>query len=220
MTPLQEKQIDKLIDKLDLEYEYELIPISLETFSREKQCYSNVEEKVRKDGGRIHYGWSVHFTDRIIIEAERHAVWENDNQDLICITPHPSKQKEVIFLSDNRYVDKSEQVDNVRMNTTNNSLVDDWVYLSDTIGYIYNRFTVRLNDDQVNIDTPVHDVLNTIEEYRGLVMGLIKSKKREKSKCFCEKGVHHKKKYIHCHRKLIRTEILTLLEEIADFEKF
>ncbi|MGB3345417.1 MAG: hypothetical protein WBA61_16020 [Aequorivita sp.] len=219
MTPLQEKQIDNLIDKLNCQFDYELVPINLEKFSREKQCYSNVEEKVKRDGGMIHYGWSVHFTDNIIIEAERHAVWENDNEDLICITPHPSNLSHVIFLSDNKSVDENEQIDNVRMNITNNSLVNDWIHLSETIGDIYNRFTTRLNDDQVNMEVPVHKVLTKIDGYRGLVMGLIKSKKGEKSKCFCEKGVYHEKKYIHCHRKILFNEIPELLQEIASFER-
>jgi len=137
MTKLQEIQIDKLGDKLKVNYEYETVPIQTESYSRKMQCYSNVREKIEKYGGSIHYGWSVHVTEGIIIEAERHAVWENEERNLICVTPHPSGQSELIFFSDNTPVDPQLQVDNVRMNITGNKIVNDWIYLSNNVGHIY-----------------------------------------------------------------------------------
>lgn len=219
MTRLQIQQIDKLIDKLQVEFEHEMVPVQVESYSREKQCYSNVEEKVKRDGGRIHYGWSVHFTSGIIIEAERHAVWENDDEELICVTPHPSNHNEVIFISDDVPVDPDLQIDNVRMNITNNPLVDDWIYLCDTIGQIYYKFTDRKSDEEVIMAEPVSKVLSTIEQYRGLVMGLIELGRRERSNCYCEEGFYHKKKYLHCHSKIFRKEIPELIDSISKFEK-
>lgn len=219
MTNLQENQIHNLRNKMQLEYDYEIVPVQLESFSIAKQCYSNVEKKIKHDGGKIHYGWSVHFTDGIIVEAERHAVWENEEEDLICVTPHPSGFDEVIFLSDNTIVDPKLQIDNVRMNITNNPLVNDWIYLSDIIGVLFYKYTDRLDDERVNVETPVLTVINQIEEWRGLVMGLIKLGKKERSNCFCEKGAYENRKYLGCHSKIFRKEIPVLLESLETFIK-
>jgi hypothetical protein len=219
MTPLQETQINVLRKKMELEYDFEIVPVNLESFSLEKQCYSNVKEKVRHDGGKIHYGWSIHFTENIIVEAERHAVWENDDEDLICVTPHPSNFNNVIFLSDNSYVEPSLQIDNVRMNITNNPLVEDWIYLADTVGQLFFKYTDRIDDAQVNVKTPVLKVINQVEEWRGLIMGLIKLGKKERSNCFCEKGFHNERKYLSCHSKIFRKDVPLLLENIKKFKK-
>ncbi|MES2812476.1 MAG: hypothetical protein V4670_08410 [Bacteroidota bacterium] len=219
MTPLQEIQIDRLQKKMELEYDFEIVPVQIETFSTPKQCYSNVEKKVKQDGGKIHYGWSVHFNEGIIVEAERHAVWENDDEDLICITPHPSDYKEVIFLSDNTAVDPKLQIDNIRMNITNNPLVEDWIYLANMVGHLFYKYTDRIDNEQVNIETPVLKVIKQLEEWRNLVMGLIKLGKKERSNCYCEKGSYDKRKYLECHSKFFKKEIPVLLESIHQFAK-
>ncbi|MDR5591128.1 hypothetical protein [Christiangramia sp. SM2212] len=219
MTKLQEIQIDKLGDKLKVNYEYETVPIQMESYSRKMQCYSNVRAKIEKDGGAIHYGWSVHFTEGIIIEAERHAVWENEEEDLLCVTPHPSGQSELIFFSDNTPVDPQIQIDNVRMNITGNKIVNDWIYLSNSVGHIYFKYTDRINDDRVNMEKPVLNVINQIEKYRDLVMGLIKQNKGDRVNCYCPKGHHEKRKYLNCHSKFFKNEIPRLLTEIESYSK-
>lgn len=219
MTPLQENQIDNLRKKMQLEYDFEIIPVQVLSFSVAKQCYSNVEKKVKQDGGKIHYGWSVHFTEDIIVEAERHAVWENDDEDLICITPHPSGYSEVIFLSDNVPVDTKLQIDNIRMNITNNPLVEDWIYLANTVGYLFYKYTNRIDNEQVSIEMPVLKIIEQIEEWKGLVMGLIKLGKKDRSNCYCENGFYKNRKYLTCHSKILKNEIPVLLEGIQQFAK-
>jgi hypothetical protein len=219
MKPIQEKQINALADKMHIEYEFEIIPVQLEIFSKERQCYSNVKEKIKRDGGKIHYGWSVHFTEDIIVEAERHAVWENDDEDLICITPHPDNFKEVIFLSDNKPVDPKLQIDNIRMNITNDPLVDDWIYLADAVGQIYYSYTNRIDDERILIDTPVANVISQIEEQRELVMELIRRGKKERSKCYCTKGVYEKRNYLTCHSKILKKEIPILIEGLMEYKQ-
>lgn len=217
ITVLQEQQIDMLLEKLNIDFDYEVVPVKVEEYSRAKQCYSNVTEKVERDGGKIYYGWSIHFNKGIIIEAERHAVWEDDNEQLLCVTPHPSGSKNVIFLPDNVPVDPSLQIDNVRLNITNNSLVNDWIHLSKTVGDIFYGYTDRKNDDEVIANNKILHVIQTLEEYRSLVMGLIKKGRAEKSNCFCKEGLNGKK-YIHCHRRLIEAEITELVKSLEEFK--
>jgi len=126
ITPLQEGHIGKIEKKLNAEFDYEIIPIQiLEGVSKERQCYANVAEKIKLDNGIIHYGRSLHFNQDHIIEAERHAVWENEEGALIYVKSHPAGFDTVLFISDNTAVDPHWDVNNVRLNITANPLVDD-----------------------------------------------------------------------------------------------
>lgn len=219
LTKLQEQQIDNLRKKLNLEFEFEVIPVLVEPYSRPLQCYSNVETKVSNDGGKIHYGWSVHFTENIIVEAERHAVWEDENEDLICVTPNPNNNSEVIFLSDDTFVDPSLQIDNVRLNITNNPIVNDWVFVADSIGEIWFHFTDRLDDEQVSAVPEVLDLIQRLEFTKGDIYELIKQGRRERTLCFCSQGKNNNRKYLDCHSKTLRNVISNNISEIEQFRK-
>ena len=212
MTLYQESLIDKLTDKMQLDMQPEIVPVKTESFSRPLQCYSNVAEKIKIDGGKIHYGWSVHITD-ILCEAERHAVWENNDEELLCVTPNPSDKNEIIFLSDDRFVDPNEQIDNVRTNITNNPLVNDFIFICEAIGDLWNRFTSRKDDEQVIASTPVIETIDKYEQYKGLIYGLIVKGRKERSECFCGSG----KKYLVCHSKTLKTIIP---KEVKGLEEF
>jgi len=165
LTPLQEAQIRKIGDKLNAAYDYEIIPVQVMEESREKQCYANVDEKIRLSGGTVHYGWSVHFNDGYLIEAERHAIWENKQGELLCVTPHPQNYDTVIFISDNTPVDPQTDVDNVRMNITANPLVDDWIMIRNTLGDFYNRFSSSEQDARVR-----HPATTSIRRFKFFIV--------------------------------------------------
>jgi hypothetical protein len=214
MTKLQETLIDRLTDKMKLDMSPKIVKVTLESYSRPLQCYSNVAEKVLRNGGKIHYGWSVHFSENLC-EAERHSVWENDNDELLCVTQNPNNKNEIIFLSDNRPVNSSEQIDNIRTNITNNILVNDFIFMCDNIGDLWNRFTIRMNNDAVNAPQPVMLLIEKFEEYKGLIYGLIKTGRKERSECFCGSN----KKFIHCHSKIIKKTIPAAIFELEKIIK-
>jgi len=215
---LQKKQIEKLINIIGSDYDYEIVPLLKTTNSKPLQCFSNVENKVALCGGAIYYGWSVHFGS-YIIEAERHAVWQDEDENLFCITPHPSNKTEVIFIPDNRKVEFSDQIDNVRLNNSGLKIVDDWINICENINLLYNRFTKRVDDEQVIVPTEVGKVINIMENYRSLLYNLIKQKESDKVKCFCEKGINDKRKYFDCHSKKIKEDFKTYLDELENLAK-
>ena len=131
-----DKDVERLLDKMDVEFEPEIVPVHFEPYAKLHNCYVNVEEKVKIDGGLIHYGWTIYKSD-ILCEAERHAVWEAPNGDLIDITHSPIDFKEIMFVSDNRYVHPDQLVDNIRINITNNSLVDDFIVICENLEKLY-----------------------------------------------------------------------------------
>lgn len=218
LTLLQKQQIDKLRERLNLEYEFEIVPVKLESYSQPLQYYSNTATKVIKDGGKVHYGWSVHFNKGLIIEAERHAVWEDDEGELICVTTNPEDNNEIIFLSDDTPVDPKLQIDNIRQNITNNPLVDDWIFVANSIGSIYYHFTDRLDNEQVIAESPVLELIQRLELTKGDIWELIKEKRKERTLCFCSNGKYNRR-YIDCHSKNLRGVIAKNISEIEQFRK-
>ena len=212
LTPLEKGQIGKIEEKLNAEFPYVIIPVQiLESVSKEKQCYANVAEKIKLDNGSIHYGWSVHFNQGLIIEAERHAVWEDENGDLVCVTPHPAGYDTVIFISDNTPVDPQWDTDNVRLSITANPLVNDWITALNAIGEFKGRFSTRIDDDTLMVVAGTEEAENALHREAGLIYGLILGKRAERSDCFCGSS----RKYMHCHHNSLKKRIEEIMAGIA-----
>jgi len=210
-----ENKITTIINKIGSQYDYELVPLIVEPFSIALNCYPNVKNKVSKDGGNIHYGWKIHVGE-FIIEAERHAVWEDVDENLICITPDKENSKEIIFISQNIEVLDHEQIGNIRINNTGRTIVNDWISICNSIDEAYYHLTQRLDDFKINIPPIVRPIITQLEEIKGYLLGLMKKSKSNNPNCYCENGFLNKKKFSKCHgaiaKKLMR-EIKTLVNE-------
>jgi hypothetical protein len=51
-----DKHVEKLLRKINAEYEPEMVEIHSEPFAKKFNCFLNVEEKVKRDGGQVRYG--------------------------------------------------------------------------------------------------------------------------------------------------------------------
>ena len=93
------------------------------------ECFPTVKEKIKKDGGKMVVGWQV-WKGTFIVEAEVHAIWESTNGSLVDVTPKQVPIDEILFLPDSETKYEGKQVDNIRLNITNNPLVDDFIELA------------------------------------------------------------------------------------------
>jgi len=187
--------ISRLLDILNVEYEAETIPLKVESFSESQQCFGNVAKKVERDGGRAHCGWLIHTDSRFIIEAERHVVWENDNLELIDVTPQEPNVTEVIFVSDDvEDVNSCKDIDNVRLNKTNNQLVDDFIKVSETLTAI-TFLGERLDDYQVALDSDIAPYISKYGVFKNYIFNLMCQNGDKHSPCFCGSG----NPYDRCH---------------------
>jgi hypothetical protein len=65
------------------------IPVQIDPFSRENDCYPNCVAKVTQDGGQVVVGWrrTPATTDvNLIATLDHHAVWRNPRGELIDIS--------------------------------------------------------------------------------------------------------------------------------------
>lgn len=210
---MKKQFIDKLLEKLKADYEPEVVPVIIEKFSAPLSCYSNANAKVLKDGGSIHYGWSLHENGSIY-EAEHHAVWENETGDLIDITPNQLNKAEILFVSDNKFVDNGQSLDNVRINITKNVIVDDFILIAEFIFKLYN-FGKRIDDLQFLISPNINRMILEYEMLKGQLDLLIKSGTTEISKCYCGS----RKSYKNCHHQLLKNSISTDYKKAKEYAK-
>ena len=62
-------------------------------------CFMNCAKRVEDLGGRIIQGWLI-WEGSLILEAEHHSVWCNDQNRLVDVTPTFDGEKKILFLPD------------------------------------------------------------------------------------------------------------------------
>ena len=201
---------EKLLTKLKAEFEPEIVPIKLEKHSKEKNCFFNVQKKLTIDGGKIHYGWILHENE-LFYEAERHAVWENSVGNLIDITPSQKlNNNKITFLSDNNFEYKGQYVGNVRVNSTNNKIVDDYIYILEKIDFIKALF-IKKNEDDINYPIDIKIAIEKLVNQSNIYYTFIKTHKgTERTKCLCGKS---DKNYKNCHGKIMKNDISKFIKK-------
>src|SRR5687768_5682713 len=102
------------------------VKVKTEPYSERNFCFPIVERKVREENGEVVYGWRI-WKHIFMIEAEFHSVWRSPEGELIDITPNGFH--EIIFVPDKRHSYLGKQIDNIRLNITQNRLVDDYIEL-------------------------------------------------------------------------------------------
>ena len=201
--------IDKLLSKLNSEFEPEIVPIILEKYSHKSNCFNNVLKKVKENGGKIHYGWILHENE-FFYEAERHAVWENNNEDLIDLTPQNGLINEILFVSDNKNFSYNGQyLPNVRVNSTKNTVANDYIYILDKIDFLYT-FSKRKSEVEIEIEEPIKLLIDHLTEISNIYYSFLKSGKNELNKCICGSP----KSYKNCHKLRVKPETEEKIKQI------
>ncbi len=138
-TPNEDdKDVLKLLAHIDLLYHPIRMPISAKQGAALSDCTNIVNEHIKEYGGKIVYGWQI-WKCAILVEAEFHAVWENPKGVLVDLTPKPSGFTYILFAKDDRIVYEGKQIDSVRLNITDNPLVDHFIETSKAFYRLQNN---------------------------------------------------------------------------------
>lgn len=76
------------------------VDVVAEKGALQNECFPNVEQKIKKDGGGQVNGWVIWQWANMMIEAEAHSVWKSDAGTLLDITPHNYGEQRVLFVPD------------------------------------------------------------------------------------------------------------------------
>lgn len=200
----------QLLEKINSKSNPVLIPVRADKNSIVNNCFYNVADKVSIDGGKIVYGWKLH-EGTFIDEAERHAVWESPDKELIDITPNISRHSECLFVAeDNGWVYNEGFVDNIRVNKTGSKLVDDYILLCETITKLWNMGK-RKSDFEVSVPSNVAGAINLLEQDKSNREIFILAGNTSKCECYCGS----KLRYQNCHGLDLEKAFNELLEFLS-----
>jgi len=172
-----------------------IIQMDLSENYPKNECFDNVTANVKIHGGERIDGWQFWQHD-YMLEAEYHAVWQSPEGNLVDITPKNSAFEHILFISDPSRPYHGAQLDNFRLNTTPNQLVDDFIALAEARFHIYSggeKATQKL----LNLTPDEQDHLKYIN---GMMIGvdrLLSKGGVRNTPCFCSTNL----KYKQCHGK-------------------
>ena len=201
MTPDSiDNDVRKLIKLIGTNTEPLNIDVTPEPYAQIIECFPAVEEKIKKDGGSQALGWQIWKTE-ILVEAEFHAVWKSPEGVLKDITPKQIRIPKILFLPDPRAKYNGTQVDNVRLNITQNRLVDDFIELSKAIFRMENKGS-RAFEYKLTFNGQEARLYEALKQMKVGLYFMITQRANRNSPCFCDSGT----KYKHCHgNKLNKT---------------
>jgi hypothetical protein len=191
----------RLVEIINSDFELLKVPFIHQSYAEKANCYGNVERKVLRNKGTIQYGWAI-FHNAFIVEAEHHAVWQNDKGELFDITPRNSQFTSLPFIPDDRIIYSGHPIDNIRLNLTNNPIVDDFILVVEVTerikasGTRTGDFKIRLNDHLIRLYDWYSNIASELLE-------LFATGKNENHECYCGS----KRTYQNCHRKEIKRQI-------------
>jgi len=163
------------------------VPVLPESYSLPNHCFPNVEEKSRKDGGSIEYGWQIWMWPKVFIEAEFHAVWKSPEESLIDITPKVPPYEKTLFLSDKKKEYRGQQIDNIRKNISNNQLVDLYINVFECIFLIKNAGS-RSTQNEVALSGGELELFRFLSEAGLTLQNMLKQGISRNDNCFCGSG--------------------------------
>lgn len=201
--------MDRILEALKSENPILEVPLLIEQYSLVDNCFNNVIEKISKDGGSIVYGWKI-LKYPFSIEAERHAVWRSNNNELVDITPMPFDVKVIYFVEEDKgWIHTGDMVDNIRVNTTNNELVDDLFIVKSTLTKLFQTGR-RKSATELLLHPEVVNTINDLENDIVVRYTYIFGNNSKNSRCYCSSGLLYK----DCHGNQLEYQLQLMMEQI------
>lgn len=158
------------------------------------ECFENVRRHVDRNGGSAQFGWLIWEWPGALIEAEFHAVWRNEDDVLIDITPAPDGDQRILFAPDNARKYEGKRVNNERMPLNSSRVVHDLIRLCNADFVFFGQIATgtQLSGITAALYQETHRA-------RACISEVMRHGFNRNSSCACGSG----KKYKHCHEVII-----------------
>lgn len=81
----------------------QFVPVINDEYGLYGWCSTGVAEKVKHNGGKILFGWTIWEWPNVLLTAEFHSLWSDQSGTLIDITPKPQGETSIVFVPDVSY---------------------------------------------------------------------------------------------------------------------
>jgi len=207
MTPIIiDENIKKLLSFIPSDSEAFYVPVVPEDYAKPTFCFPSVEEKIKRNGGNILYGWQIWKT-QILVEAEFHAVWKSEIGECIDITPKQIPTNKILFKPDINTPYCGIQIDNIRLNITTNTIVDDLILISKALFRHTNKGNYAYQTGMIKFIGKDAQIFETLSKIKSCLLFMIGKGKTRNDLCFCGSGLQYKE----CHEVDIREGVKFIL---------
>lgn len=160
------------------------------------ECVSNVRRRVEKFGGQAVAGWQVWEWHGVMIEAEFHMVWRDQDGKLRDVTPKPAGITRILFLANPSIGKFDQQVKNVRRPLIDDDRLRRFIDAAHGIFDIYNRGERAKQFGQISVDRSEYVEPQRLESVKAEMMrAILFSTPGRNDLCRCGTGTKWKK----CH---------------------
>ncbi|UWR77122.1 hypothetical protein K4L04_03955 [Phaeobacter inhibens] len=191
--------IERLCKEINPGATPETIRVKPDAGAQPSECFFNVAERIKRDGGTMVYGWSIWEWPRVFIEAEHHAVWEK-NGTLVDITPHANRERRILFLRDpsaDYDFEGHRRRINIKRSLGRFESVDRWLAAADEFQHAVEDNSVgRLSHFD---PTVMHSHQHRMRDAWIEVLLDLAYQTKPRDRCICASGLEYRK----CCSKLI-----------------
>lgn len=191
--------VEKILDAINAEYDPIILRVVPSANSQPNECFENVQKKIDQFGGRMILGYQI-WKSQYLIEAEVHAVWEDKKENLHDITAKTKNINSIMFVEDTRIKYEGKQINNVRLNITDNELVDYLINLYDIFFFITNKEERAKQHFLLLLSPEEQKDIEQITKYENELKIMIDLKQNMNSICFCGGSAI----FSNCHGKSIK----------------
>jgi len=107
MKPIVPAQIDDQVTRfarIALKGVPEWIEVEPLERSIQTECFDNVDQAIRADGGKAIMGWIIWEKPGAWLEAEHHAIWQQQNGTWRDVTPTVNGEPRLVFVPDDKAI--------------------------------------------------------------------------------------------------------------------
>ncbi|MGB2862426.1 MAG: hypothetical protein WBC05_03795 [Sedimentisphaerales bacterium] len=137
------EQILEFCRQLDPSQETSFVPVRPEPYARLTDCFFNVPEKTKRDGGRMQLGWIIWEMEHVLVEAEFHAVWVSHDGVFVDVTPKQDGEISILFHPDTTRSYNREPVDNIRRAFQDHPVIHEFINLHQELDFLKKKYMVR-----------------------------------------------------------------------------
>jgi hypothetical protein len=184
------RRLNQLIERVAPGARPQTVPVCPDQRAVLNECFPQVEDRIRVDGGRMVCGWLLWEWPHVLVEAEFHACWSPNDDELLDITPKYNGEEHVWFVRDARRNYDGRARDNVRLPLRDDQLIDHFIAAAEATFRVLNRGARAFDYGIVTV--PANEIM-PLTRMKSFCGTAIESGLRDHDPCLCGSGGKYKR---------------------------